>query len=71
MAETWNDDIKNACRRERKFQDNKTAALRKVHVVLDDTTLSADEKYVILTTELKYGKHRAQELCYGQRRNDW
>lgn len=64
-------DLRNACQRERRFQDQMTHKLKLVHEVLDDKELSADEKYVILTTELKYGKQRAQELCYGQRRSDW
>lgn len=64
-------DIRNACQRERKFQAQMTHKLGLVHKVLNNTELSADEKYVILTTELKYGKQRAQELCYGQIRTDW
>ena len=64
-------DIRDACRRERQFHDKKDKQLRKVHDVLDNPEYSEDEKYVILTTELKYGKQRAQELCYGRRRTEW
>jgi hypothetical protein len=66
-----NADIKNACKRERKFQDAKSAELRQVHQVLDAEDLSEDEKYVMLVSELGFGRQRAQELVYGRRRTEW
>lgn len=66
-----NDPLVSACKRERKFQDAKTNSLRAVHEVLNNPEFSPDEKYMILTTELGFGKIRAQQLVYGSERYDW
>lgn len=67
----WNKPLKAACMRERKFQDAKYREMSKVHDVLDNPEYTADEKYIMLTTQLGYGKQRAQELCYGMRRTEF
>ena len=58
--------IKNERMKERKFQDAKTKELQGVHDVLNDDTMSADEKYFTLITTYHFGKIRAQQLVYGK-----
>lgn len=51
---------------ERRRNDKASKALQKTHDILNDTSLSADEKYVMLVSECGFGKIRAQELVYGK-----
>jgi dynactin complex subunit len=58
--------IRTARLKERKFQDAKTKEMQGVHEVLNDDTMSADEKYFTLITTYHFGKIRAQQLVYGK-----
>lgn len=61
-----NEDLTNAMKRERKFQDKKYSELSLTHLILQDEELSDDEKFIRLITECHFGKQRAQELVYGK-----
>lgn len=50
----------------RKLQDSKLRYLHRTHEILEDSSMTDDEKVICLITEQKFGRHRAQELVYGK-----
>ena len=60
------DYLKHQMSQDRRFQDSKHQELSYVHKVLNDESLTQDEKYVCLIQEGKFGTQRAQELVYGK-----
>lgn len=59
--------LRNACKKDRKFNDAKMLEFNSVHTVLHSTEYTQDEKYFILITDFRFSSDRAQELVYGQK----
>lgn len=60
--------VDSQIRAERRRADRDIARLNKTHQILDDETLTAEEKYVMLVSEQGFGKIRAQQLAFGRQK---
>lgn len=58
------ESLKNACKRDRQFQDKKHKELQYVHDIMQDETLSKREKWVSLVIR-GFGKQAARKVVYG------
>ena len=56
--------LKNACKRDRQFQDTKYKELQYVHDIMQDETLTKEEKWVSLIIK-GFGKLAARKVVYG------
>lgn len=61
MIEEAQKQLKSQCKRDSKFQDAKHKEHQRSHDILNDATLTRDEKWVALVA-IGFGKQRAREM---------